>query len=769
MRPVAFQVRSWDASCVLWFVVLPSRKNSGRVCVGMRTDMFALQPPKLNFVYNAAQCENPKTGRHGNAVMIQALRVSGREPVPFFGDETGSLPLALSPLAMGHLLAAVVSLLLVAAGCEKATVRTLDGENGTARSAGNVGNTPAHAAGAPRLTTTSQIAAAPRVYDETSDSPRDDGWDTEAYARIADGHLKQLGKWLRNREGQQRDTKPTWLHGGFRCRWLRPPEVHQVYDDGSITVYRGASDALAEAELMGDSAGNAAHDKRGYTSSTPNRPVPVVALAEVVLQWRSGFTSVEWTKAKIIGIRDLGSEFTTEVLFQAFGRGKSLLVQQNAKWVCRWSKVAEQANDMTTDRETVTPSEPAVSLRLSAISVTDFEEVIHSATSPLLSDVTATVFADDPGFAAQLSQSIDHWTRRLPTGFGISPWGDCGIAVGDANGDELDDIYLCQPGGLPNLLYFQRSDGTLVRATAESAVNWLDDSRSALFLDLDNDGDQDLVIGSREFLLLMENDGSGRFRLRADFREGRDAFSMAAADYDQDGNLDIYVCRYYADNQTSDGDSETFQTGRARFSAPIPYHNATNGPANLLLRNKGNWQFSLANEETALREGNHRWSYAAAWEDFDNDGDQDLYVANDFGPNNLYRNDDGRFIDVAESANATDASTGMSADWSDYDRDGLMDVYVGNMFSSAGHRVMSQHRFKPGANAEMVARYKHLARGNSLLKNNGDGRFEDVTLQAQVHMGRWAWSSNFVDINNDGWQDLAIANGYYSGENHDDL
>ena len=662
----------------------------------------------------------------------------------------------------------VVTLLLVVAGCEKATVRTLDREKEPARPKIEVENDPAHVAGKPPETTNSQIAAAPRLYDETSDSPHDDGWDTEAYTRVANGHLEQLGELLRDLEGQKGDTIPTWLDGAFHCRWLRPPEVDQVYDDGRISVQRGKPDVL-EAEVRGESAGNTVRGTADFHKLALNEPSAGVALAQMAREWRSGFSSVERSKAKIVGIRDLGNEVTTEVRFEAFGRRKSLLVQQNANWACRWSKVAAPTVSVKASGSDGSIHEPAVDLQLSAITVTDFEEVVYADSSPLLSDVTGTVFADDPSFSAQLAQGIDEWTRRLPSGLGISPWGDCGIAVGDANGDGLDDIYLCQPGGLPNLLYVQRPDGTVVQAAAEAAVNWLDDSRSALFLDLDNDGDQDLVIGSREFLLLMENDGSGRFRLRADFREGRDAFSMAAADYDQDGKLDIYVCRYYADGQSVASGSGTVETGRARFSAPIPYHDATNGPANLLLRNDGEWHFSVANKEAGINQGNHRWSYAAAWEDFDNDGDQDLYVANDFGPNNLYRNDGGKFIDVAQPANAMDASTGMSADWSDYDRDGKMDLYVGNMYSSAGRRVMSQQRFKPDADAEMRARYQHLARGNSLLRNNGDGRFEDVTMEAQVNMGRWAWSSNFVDLNNDGWQDLAVANGYYSGENHDDL
>ena len=98
-------------------------------------------------------------------------------------------------------------------------------------------------------------------------------------------------------------------------------------------------------------------------------------------------------------------------------------------------------------------------------------------------------------------------------------------------------------------------------------------------------------------------------------------------------------------------------------------------------------------QETGLNQNNSRYTLSASWNDFDLDGDQDLYVANDFGRNNLYRNDEGKFIDIAAEAGVEDLSAGMGVCWGDYNQDGLMDLYVSNMFSSAGNRVATSVSF----------------------------------------------------------------------------
>ncbi|MEZ6117390.1 MAG: VCBS repeat-containing protein [Pirellulaceae bacterium] len=135
----------------------------------------------------------------------------------------------------------------------------------------------------------------------------------------------------------------------------------------------------------------------------------------------------------------------------------------------------------------------------------------------------------------------------------------------------------------------------------------------------------------------MSNDGQGRFQLEFGTSTEAQTFSVAAADFDLDGDLDVYVCGY---NPTA----STLRRGV--MGEPMPYHDANNGGRNLLLRNDGNWLFTDATSDVGLDQNNSRFSFAASWEDYDNDGDPDLYVANDYGRNNLYQNNDGTFVDV---------------------------------------------------------------------------------------------------------------------------
>src|SRR5258705_447697 len=183
-----------------------------------------------------------------------------------------------------------------------------------------------------------------------------------------------------------------------------------------------------------------------------------------------------------------------------------------------------------------------------------------------------------------------------------------------------------------------------------------------------------------------------------------------------------------------------------------------------LLRNEGNAIFRDCTEAAGLNVENDRYSFACAWGDYNADGHPDLYVANDFGRSNLYRNNgDGSFTAVSTEAGIDDPGAGMSASWFDYDSDGKQDVYISNMWSAAGIRVSEQEPFHQGEAENIRALYRRHARGNSLYRNLGEGKFQNLSEKAGVEMGRWAWSSDAWDFDHDGYPDLYIANGYISG------
>lgn len=386
--------------------------------------------------------------------------------------------------------------------------------------------------------------------------------------------------------------------------------------------------------------------------------------------------------------------------------------------------------------------------------------VRNELTDPkvMFEDIAGTVLGGTAAWREQLQWGMNTWVRRIERSLNPDFLGYHGMAIGDVDGDGLEDIYLCQPGGLPNLLFHRQPDGTLTDISAAAGVDWLDNSTGALLLDLDNDGDADLAVATRTAFLIMENDGKGKFALRERLSSLGLGYSPTAADYDQDGDLDILVLRYAGEGSKT-GD----------FPTPHPFHNARNGGANVLLQNQGGFVFKDVTEECGLGVENYRFSFSAAWEDFNNDGRIDLYIANDFGPNQLFRNEGGAFLDVSEESATQDWGFGMSATWADYNRDGLMDVYVSSMFSGAGNQVIAQTDFNPSMSEETRSKYLKMVRGNTLLRNGGNGRFDDITDPMAEGFGGWAWGAKFADFNNDGWEDLYVANGYVSQPDKDDL
>jgi hypothetical protein len=525
-----------------------------------------------------------------------------------------------------------------------------------------------------------------------------------------------------------------------QLKLLLKGEVSGVAEPGvASTTLR--PDGIAREELAGGYLVLRPADREWQKERRPGGE----ALAEAVSALRSIFDGQAiQPKVKVIGI-DLGrEEFETTVLVELHDSGlpSSPRTQVTATWSARWSVGALP--------------------RLRSLDLLQYEEVrLAEGSRAGFVDATDHVLGETPHYRSQVLTGIDFWASRITRLGDFSLTGHHGLAVGDVNGDGREDLFACDGGSLPNRLYLQEEDGTLRDVSREAGVDWLEDSRSALLVDLDNDGDQDLVVATIAMIAFAENDGTGRFTLRGGHPGARYPFSLSAADYDSDGDLDLYACVYSAGDDASGRGFEA--------TSPLPFNDAENGGRNVLLANLGDFQFADATDDAGLDQDNTRWSFAAAWEDYDRDGDPDLYVANDFGRNCFYRNDGGTFSQVAAALQVEDMASGMSVAWGDFNRDGAADLYVGNMFSSAGRRVTTQDPFTSSASDPLVAGLRRMARGNTLFAGDGQGAFDDVSEETRTYPGRWAWSSGFVDINNDGWEDLAVANGYLTGRKPDDL
>ena len=346
------------------------------------------------------------------------------------------------------------------------------------------------------------------------------------------------------------------------------------------------------------------------------------------------------------------------------------------------------------------------------------------------------------------------------------------VSVVDIDRDGWDDLYVTSRLGRNRLLR-NLGNGTFEDSSVAYGLDFEGSSSCALFLDFDQDGDLDLFLCrtlERSRLLIQQD---GRFvdvSERSPEPLPMHVASASVADYDGDGRLDIYVSTY---NKTTTRGLGLEGMLSADPSSPMPSASAlaemaadervwTNvwGPANLLLRNMGDASF----ERAGLKAGAQlfRQTFQASWSDYDLDGDPDLYLANDYAPNNLLRNrGDGTFEDVTEPSHTSDRGFGMGASWGDYDRDGRPDLYVSNMFSKAGKRVVRKMLGEDSQLAEM-------ARGNSLFRN-GPGDFERASARdgfEVVERTGWSWGGQFVDVDNDGWLDVAVLNGYYTVPAH---
>lgn len=341
-----------------------------------------------------------------------------------------------------------------------------------------------------------------------------------------------------------------------------------------------------------------------------------------------------------------------------------------------------------------------------------------------------------------------------------------GLSVVDYNQDGWDDLYVMGRWGKNQLLH-NNGDGTFKDVAPQVGLDLDGMCTSAIFADFDNDGDPDVFIGrSLERSLYLRNE-KGRYVNRT-----REAFgkmplpylvsTISAVDYDQDGLLDVYFGLYappQAKHPISKWAHQFFPKAMAeeiikREPSSHSYLSRL-GPPNLLVKNLGRGRFATAPEAEELAEWHD--THQTIWADFDDDGDPDVYVCNDFAPDHLYQNNgpqaDGkpRFVDISTKEMQ---GFGMGASFGDYDRDGRLDLYVTNMFSKAGRRITDTID-------GLDPRVPYSAQGNLLFRNTNDGLVE-VAQNLKVHKVGWAYGAQFVDIDNDGWLDLYSASGFYT-------
>ena len=549
--------------------------------------------------------------------------------------------------------------------------------------------------------------------------PTNDGWNSEAFHGETTAQLKVLAESL------SVDTPPSILSPSASATVLRPENLTTIFENEGMKVLRAFSPAPAKGLPL--------------TGQLQDLTRP--------LHENGGDVSIRFKQFRVRPPATGTTTSSSTVLYKARASSPSRELVQNATWVIDWIY-----------------DETSSSYLIESIRPDDFEEVNLTNSPDLASSGQGqTLFTD----------RTEELIERLPRG-GLIHWGAnelsvrglyqngrrlIGLALGDANGDGIDDIYMPQSRDLPNMLFLSQPDGSLKEVAANSGLNWLDETTVALFADFDNDGDQDLVVGTRERMAIHENtDGSGmNFKRVLDFPQA-DTSSLAAADYDGDGLLDLYVCNYIS----SVGD-ETVTLSDAVYDA-------LDGGANRLYRNRGNFKFDDVTESTGMNVDATRLSLAASWEDFDNDNDVDLYVANDFGPNSLYLNNGGKFTQVAAEMGADDPSFGMSITWGDINRDGFMDACISNMFSAAGNRITAQPQFeKDLAEGLEVDRIAYLARGNTLLVSKDGTTFDEQSAQAGMVNTQWTWGTLFADFDNSGDLDLMAMNGYVTGPTVDDL
>lgn len=341
-----------------------------------------------------------------------------------------------------------------------------------------------------------------------------------------------------------------------------------------------------------------------------------------------------------------------------------------------------------------------------------------------------------PTFDAQLAHIRPH-----VAGMGAA------VSIVDVDHDSRPDLYVANgAAGSKNALYMNRGDGTF--EDRADSVGLADLNRvgegsttGSVWADYDGDGDTDVFVYRWGRQILMQQQADGGFRdvsKSAGLDVHMNSNGATWFDADGDGDLDLYVTAYFRE------DIDLWHLASTKIMQDS-FEFARNGGVNRLFENQGDGSF--VDVTTRAGVGSTRWTLAVVAADLDGDGRQDLYLANDYGPEEFFKNRGDGTFELAQNVGLEESSkSGMSATLGDFAGEGAPGVFVTN-----------------------ISKQGYLFQGNNLRVNrlgNG-GSLRNVASGPEVDCG-WAWGAQFGDLNDDGLPDLFVVNGFVSASKERD-